>query len=257
MARAGFDRLPLRVAATPSPWESTFRRIESRVVQLQQDDIAVVSLGGDHSVLLPLLRATHQSYPEFPLIHFDAHADTSTTTGPPPYHHGTCVRNAIEEGLIPGSRIFQIGIRGSFGSASYLDYLERAGINVLDMHGFHDAARRAAFVAALRETAGAGPCYLTFDIDSIDPAFARVRGRWCPVGSRALKRSTCCENYGGCDSSVGTWSKSRQSSTPRLRSPHCSRPRTCYRSQRSSPSAGGIEGAAPATILLPSRKAHP
>lgn len=160
----------------------TFRRIESRVVQLQQDDIAVVSLGGDHSVLLPLLRATHQSYSEFTLIHFDAHTDTSTTTGPPPYHHGTCVRNAIEEGLIPGSRIFQIGIRGSFGSASYLDYVERSGINVLDMHGFHDAARRAAFVAALRETAGAGPCYLTFDIDSIDPAFAPGTGTLVPGG---------------------------------------------------------------------------
>jgi arginase family enzyme len=118
----------------------------------------------------------------FTLIHFDAHTDTSTTSGTPPYHHGTCIRNAIEEGLIPAARIFQIGIRGSFGSASYLDYVQRTGINVLDMHGFHDAACRAAFVATLRETVGAGPCYITFDIDSIDPAYAPGTGTPVPGG---------------------------------------------------------------------------
>jgi agmatinase len=157
-------------------YEETFRQIERRVGELQGRGAAVLSLGGDHSILLPLLRATSSKHPGLTLVQFDAHTDTSDATSGHKFHHGTAVRNVIEEGLVRGDRIFQIGIRGSISSVAYNDYAKRAGIHVLDMNGFHDPNSRASFLEQLREVAGTGPCYLTFDIDGVDPAFAPGTG---------------------------------------------------------------------------------
>jgi agmatinase len=157
-------------------YAETFRHIESRISELQGGGTAVVSLGGDHSILLPILRATSKKYPTITLIQFDAHTDTSDESSGQRFHHGTSVRRAIEEGVVEGSRIFQIGIRGSIATAGYLDYAKQAGIHMLDMQGFHDPVRHGAFLETLRDVAGSGPCYLTFDIDGIDPAFAPGTG---------------------------------------------------------------------------------
>lgn len=165
------------VNVNPFNYDETFRLIESRVSELQSLDASVISLGGDHSILLPILRATTKKYPELTLIQFDAHTDTSEgTLSGHRYHHGTSVRMAIEEGLIQGNRIFQIGIRGSVSSADYNDFAKQAEINILDMQGFHNPNVRAAFSEKLREVAGSAPCYLTFDVDGIDPAFAPGTG---------------------------------------------------------------------------------
>ena len=157
-------------------YEETFRRIEARVTSLQRRGAAVVSLGGDHSILLPILRATAQAHPNLTLIQFDAHSDTSDASSGHKLHHGTSIRSVIEEKLVRGDHVFQIGIRGSVGSADYHDYAKQAGIHTLDMHNFHQPERRAKFLATLREVAGANPCYLTFDIDGVDPAFAPGTG---------------------------------------------------------------------------------
>ena len=164
------------VQVNPFDFAETFRQIESRVSELQRKGAAVLSLGGDHSVLLPILRATHRKYPKLTVIQFDAHTDTSDEGWGQRFHHGTPVRRVIEEGLVPGNRIFQIGIRGSVGSARYNDFANEAGIHILDMQAFHDSTRRAAFLETLREVAGSDPCYLTFDVDGIDPAFAPGTG---------------------------------------------------------------------------------
>ena len=157
-------------------YEETFRHIEQSVADLQQRGAAVVSLGGDHSILLPILRATSRKYSNLTLIQFDAHTDTSDGTSGHKFHHGTSVRSVIEEGLVRGDRIFQIGTRGSVGSADYHDYGKQAGIRTLDMRGFHDPHVRASFIETLRSVAGSDPCYLTFDIDGVDPAFAPGTG---------------------------------------------------------------------------------
>jgi len=164
------------VNVNPFDHVETFREIEKRVSELQSRGAAVVSLGGDHSVLLPILRATKRKFPKFTVIQFDAHTDTSDEGWGQRYHHGTPVRRAIEEGLVPGNRIFQIGIRGSIGSAGYNDFANEAGIHTLNMQAFHDSALRATFLETLREVAGSDPCYLTFDVDGIDPAFAPGTG---------------------------------------------------------------------------------
>jgi agmatinase len=164
------------VQVNPFDYAETFSQIESRVSELQQKGAAVVSLGGDHSVLLPILRATHRKYPRLTVIQFDAHTDTSDEGWGQRFHHGTPVRRAIEEGLVQGNRIFQIGIRGTSGSAGYNDFANEAGIHILNMQAFHDSALRSTFLESLREVAGSDPCYLTFDVDGIDPAFAPGTG---------------------------------------------------------------------------------
>ncbi|MGA7318318.1 MAG: agmatinase [Silvibacterium sp.] len=157
-------------------YAETFRQIEFRVNELQQQGAAVMCLGGDHSILLPILRATSRKHPRLTLIQFDAHTDTSDEGWGQKYHHGTPVRRAIEEGLVEGNHIFQIGIRGSIGRATTNDFARQAGIHMLDMRSFHDPKLRGAFLETLQEVAGADPCYLTFDVDGIDPAFAPGTG---------------------------------------------------------------------------------
>jgi agmatinase len=165
------------VNVNPFNYIEAFHQIEDRVSELQRGGAAVVSLGGDHSILLPILRATSKKHPGLTLIQFDAHTDTSDKTASGQrFHHGTSVRRAIEEGLVQGTRVFQIGIRGFIESARYNDFATQARIHILDMQGVHNSSRRGVFLETLREVAGTGPCYLTFDIDSVDPAFAPGTG---------------------------------------------------------------------------------
>jgi len=164
------------VTVNPFDYAEAFREIEYRISELQKRGAAVVSLGGDHSILLPILRATNRKYPQLTIVQFDAHTDTSDEGWGQRFHHGTPVRRAIEEGLVQGNHVFQIGIRGSVGSASYNDYAHQAGIHILDMPGFHDQKLRAEFLETLHEVADLDPCYLTFDIDGVDPAFAPGTG---------------------------------------------------------------------------------
>src|SRR5258708_21190705 len=83
------------VSVNPFDYEETFRQIEDRVSKLQSQGTTVVSLGGDHSIILPILRATSRKYPQLTLIQFDAHTDTTAPT-PPGHgsHHGTWARSA-------------------------------------------------------------------------------------------------------------------------------------------------------------------
>jgi agmatinase len=164
------------VAVNPFDYQETFRQIERRVGELQDAGAAVVALGGDHSILLPILRATSRRHAGLTLIQFDAHTDTSDESSGQRYHHGTSVRRAIDEGLVRGDHVFQIGIRGWIATADYLDYGKDAGIHMLDIQGFHDPRIQREFLEKLRRVAGAGPCYLTFDIDGVDPAFAPGTG---------------------------------------------------------------------------------
>ena len=164
------------VQVNPFDYVETFREIEARISELQRRGASVVCLGGDHSILLPILRATNKKYPRLTMIQFDAHTDTSDEGWGQRFHHGTPVRRAIEEGLVQGSHIFQIGIRGSSGSARYNDFANDAGIHILNMENFHDAKLRGEFIKTVHEVAGSDPCYLTFDVDGIDPAFAPGTG---------------------------------------------------------------------------------
>jgi agmatinase len=126
----------------------------------------VVTLGGDHFITLPLLRAHARRHGPLALVQFDAHQDT-WDDGPGGISHGSFVMEAIREGLIDPARSVQVGIRTTAP--------RDCGITTID--GYRVGALGAAGVAeAVRARVGEGPAYLSFDIDALDPAFAPGTG---------------------------------------------------------------------------------
>lgn len=135
---------------------------------------AAVAIGGDHSVTLPILRGLGSGEP-VGLIHVDAHTDTWDEFMGSRYNHGTPFRRAVEEGLIDPSRTIQIGIRGAQNSTEGWDYSAESGMRVV----FMDEVSRVGVDEVAKEAkriVGSRPTYLSFDIDSVDPAFAPGTG---------------------------------------------------------------------------------
>jgi len=139
-------------------------------------------LGGDHSVTLPVLRALAKARGPLAVVHVDAHLDTS---GPEvwgePFHHGTPFRHALEEGLVAKGALFQVGIRGPFGSAGDAELSARHGSRIVPVEEIDDRGA-AAVGAELRRSIGARPAYVSFDVDALDPAFAPGTGTPVPGG---------------------------------------------------------------------------
>ncbi|SDR48647.1 agmatinase [Rhizobiales bacterium GAS113] len=131
-----------------------------------------VSVGGDHSISLPLLKAVAKHGP-VGLIHIDAHCDTSGSFEGCKFHHGGPFRQAVLDGALDPRRTVQIGIRGS---SEYLwEFSYETGMTVIHAEEI-DTLGMAGVIARAREVVGDGPTYLTFDIDSLDPAFAPGTG---------------------------------------------------------------------------------
>jgi guanidinopropionase len=164
------------VAVNPINLQKTMTSIQTRIEEIHNAGARIISVGGDHSVILPDLRAVHKKYGEITLIHFDAHTDTGDEAWGEKYHHGTPIRRAIEEGLLQGPKIYQIGIRGPLSSETQDDYIKTQGINTLDIDTFQDKQKRSHFFNQLKAAAGNKPCYLTFDVDGVDPAYAPGTG---------------------------------------------------------------------------------
>jgi guanidinopropionase len=130
-----------------------------------------VAIGGDHSITLPLLRAVAAEHGgPVGLIQVDSHLDTGESYFGTRYGGGTPFRRAVEEGLIDPARWLQIGIRGPVYSEQDFDFVRDHGVRCLTMDEIYEHDRRWLLdnVAAL----AAEPCYITFDIDGVDPAFA-------------------------------------------------------------------------------------
>src|SRR6266481_5051798 len=131
--------------------------------------------GGDHLITLPILRAIAREHP-VGIVHFDAHSDTSDSYfGGEKYTHGTPFRRAIEEGLIDPKRMIQIGVRGSIYAADEKDWAESVGIRIVHIEEFFERGPEAV-IAEARRVAGAGPTYVTFDVDGLDPVYAPGTG---------------------------------------------------------------------------------
>ena len=134
-----------------------------------------LSVGGDHLCSLPILRAVGARGP-VGLIHFDAHSDTvDTYFGELKYTHGTPFRRAIEERIVDPKRVVQLGIRGTTYSPEERDWPLGQGVRMIAIEEFEDIGIEAT-IAETRRVVGHGPTYVTFDIDSMDPAFAPGTG---------------------------------------------------------------------------------
>jgi guanidinopropionase len=147
--------------------------------------VTPLSVGGDHSIALPILRAVAASGP-IGMIHIDAHCDTGDDYMGSRFHHGAPFRRAVEEGLLDPTRVIQIGIRGTTNDPDMWGFSQSSGMRVLGMDEFHDRGWRFAAEEA-RRVAGAGPVYLTFDIDSLDPSQAPGTGTPEAGGITALE----------------------------------------------------------------------
>jgi guanidinobutyrase len=135
-----------------------------------------LTLGGDHTIVLPILRAVAAKHGPVALIHVDAHADVNPDMFGEPLAHGTPFRRAVEEGLLQGHKVWQIGLRGSGYSAEDFDWPRQQGFTIVPAHAVWWQSL-APLMAQIRETIGPDtPTYLSFDIDGIDPAYAGGTG---------------------------------------------------------------------------------
>ena len=190
------------LAVNPLSIEDTFRRIESGLKTVLDDGAIPLCVGGDHSILLPILRAIHAAHGPVGLIQLDAHSDTWDEYWGMKYSHGTPVRRAIEEGLLDEAHILQIGLRGQLYGANDLDYAREHNIKMITAEEIHDAG-----LSMVRE-ALAGfrgrKIYFSLDIDVVDPAFAPGTGTPQVGGLSShqilsLVRSFAGLNFVGCD----------------------------------------------------------
>ena len=138
-------------------------------------DCTPLTLGGDHTIALPILRAIAAKYGPVAMVHVDAHADVNDDMFGEPIAHGTPFRRAVEENLLACDKVFQIGLRGTGYASDDFDWPRAQGFTIVPAHEVWYQSL-APTMAKVRETIGDTPCYLSFDIDGIDPAYAGGTG---------------------------------------------------------------------------------
>ena len=156
-----------------------------------------LSVGGDHSISLQILRAVAAKRP-VGMVHIDAHCDTGDDYMGSRFHHGAPFRRAVEEGLLDPKRVIQIGIRGTSNDPDMWGFSQSSGMRVLGMDEFQDKGWRHALAEA-RRVIGDGPAYLSFDIDSLDPAEAPGTGTPEAGGIRAIEALRLLRGLRGLD----------------------------------------------------------
>jgi agmatinase len=146
-----------------------------QLIEKQASPLAhLIAIGGEHGVTLPLLRALARRTGPVGLVHFDAHVDTWPDNFGQVYGHGSVFFHAILEGLVDPQRMVQIGIRSPVQREVW-DWTVGHGVTILTAQAVHESTP-AAIAARIRGIVGAGTTYLSFDIDSLDPAFAPGTG---------------------------------------------------------------------------------
>ena len=163
------------VACNPYNIDEAIAQIEAAADALYQKAPVIVSLGGDHTIAVPLLRSINKVVGQVALVHFDAHLDTWDTYFGAPYTHGTPFRRAAEEGLFNDDASMHVGIRGPLYSPDDLAKDKELGFRIvhcdeLESHGVEHVVKR------IRERVGDQPLYLSIDIDVLDPAHAPGTG---------------------------------------------------------------------------------
>ena len=134
-----------------------------------------LTLGGDHTLTLGILRAMAKKHGPVALIHVDAHADINDVMFGEKIAHGTPFRRAVEEGLLACDKVFQIGLRGTGYSPDDFDWSRQQGFTVVPAEECWYKSL-APLMAQVRGVIGDHKVYLTYDIDSLDPAFAPGTG---------------------------------------------------------------------------------
>ncbi|MCP5076383.1 MAG: agmatinase [Rhodobacteraceae bacterium] len=155
--------------------KDSVRRITGFYDDLLIHDVIPMTLGGDHTLTLPVLRSIARKHGPVALVHVDAHADINEHMFGEEIAHGTPFRRAHEEGLLIDNKVFQIGLRGTGYTAKDFDEARDWGFQVVQAEEiWHQSLTPLA--ARIREHIGDTPVYITYDIDSLDPAYAPGTG---------------------------------------------------------------------------------
>jgi len=186
------------IAANPFHIGDAVAQVQQAAADLLERADRLVVLGGDHSLSLPLLRATAARHGPVSLLHFDAHLDTWDTYFGEPYTHGTPFRRAVEEGLLELGTSAHIGTRGPLYSTGDLDAdrdLGFATVTTMDIarHGVDAALDRVL------DRVGSRPVYLSVDIDVLDPAHAPGTGTPEPGGLTTRELQLLLRGLAGVD----------------------------------------------------------
>lgn len=150
-------------------------QIEEGLKPILAAGVTPIVMGGDHSITLPELRAVAGKYGPVALIQFDSHGDVWDEYFGGKDTHGTPFRRALEEGLLDTSRSSQVGLRGPLYEAADIQQSRDFGFQVFTTDEVRQAGHNAV-IQAVKDRAGQGPCFLTFDIDFVDPTFAPATG---------------------------------------------------------------------------------
>lgn len=161
-------------SVNPLSIEDTFRRVEEQMKPMLDASVRPVSVGGDHSLSLPLLRSITRVHGPVGLVQFDAHNDLWDEYFGCKLSHGTPFRRAIEEGLLREGTFLQVGLRGQVYSAHDFDFARQHKIKMITAEEYH-AEGIAVFRHQLRAFQNK-PVYITLDIDCVDPAYAPGTG---------------------------------------------------------------------------------
>ncbi|MHA6261690.1 agmatinase [Arenibacterium sp. CAU 1754] len=212
---------PYNMATGAAPFESlqvadigdlainTFSLADSlRIISESYDailtnDVIPMALGGDHSITLPILRAIARKHGPVALVHVDAHADVNDEMFGEKETHGTVFRRAHEEGLIQADKVYQVGLRGTGYAASDFSEAQGWGFQVFQAHELWNLSLDT-LGAEIRRDIGDRPVYVTYDIDSLDPAYApgtgtpEIGGLTTPQALQLI-RALSGANIVGCD----------------------------------------------------------
>jgi agmatinase len=163
------------IACNPYNIEKAVIEIQEAMKELMGKVGSVISLGGDHTIAFPLLRAVNHYHGPVALVHFDAHLDTWDTYYGAPYTHGTPFRRAAEEKLFLEHASIHVGIRGPLYSRDDLKNDEELGFKVVHCDEFQQDGIDHV-IKRIRERVGDNPMYLSIDIDVLDPSHAPGTG---------------------------------------------------------------------------------
>jgi guanidinobutyrase len=155
--------------------QHSIKIIEDAYDVILRYDCKPLTLGGDHTIALPILRAMRHKHGPVGLVHVDAHADINDEMFGEKIAHGTPFRRAVEEGLLDTRRVVQIGLRATGYGPDDFDWPRRQGFRIVEAEAcWHRSL--TPLMEEVRAQLGPGPAYLSFDIDGVDPAFAPGTG---------------------------------------------------------------------------------
>jgi guanidinobutyrase len=191
------------VAINTFDLKDSVRRITGFYDEVLAHDVIPMTMGGDHTLALPVLRSIARKYGPVGLIHVDAHADINAHMFGEDIAHGTPFRRAYEEGLVDAPRVWQIGLRGTGYAADDFDEARGWGFHVVEVEKMW-LKSLSGLAGEIKAAMGDAPVYISFDIDSLDPAFAPGTGTpeicgLTPPQAVELIRGLAGVNIVGCD----------------------------------------------------------